>query len=199
METNLKTLIEKIKKDGIEEAEEKAQNIIREAEEKAKNIIKEASNKAREIEKEAKKKAENYQKNSLSAINLAARDVLIKVKTAISEVLDKILKYEVSEVLDENFLAQILTKIIDVWQQDKDAPLEIILSPEDKEKLTAYLINKFKEKAKDTLILKPSPNIKKGFRIGIKGENLYYDLEDETLGELLKESLSDSLAAKLEL
>ncbi|RKY77890.1 hypothetical protein DRQ00_06210, partial [candidate division KSB1 bacterium] len=80
-----------------------------------------------------------------------------------------------------------------VEQWARDSQKEILVSKEDKEKIQELLFSSLKEELKNSIIIKVSDRISKGFRIGIKGEDVYYDFTDESITECLKEFVSPSL------
>lgn len=194
MDIKLESLIEKIKKEGIEQAELEAKSILEKAKTKEKEIIESANKQAARIVEESKKEVESLQKNGETSLKQAARNVVLLVKEELTLIFDKILKQELESSLTPEFLGQILTKIIQEWSQQQDKNLEILVSPEDKDKLGQLLLAKFKEKAEKSEI-KISQSIRKGFQVGIKGQDIYYDFSDEGLVEALATFLNPFLTA----
>ena len=80
MSEELQSLLEKINSDGVMKANAQRDAIIAGAEAEAAAIIADARKKADEISKEAAAEAETLQKRAESAINQAARDVVLKLK-----------------------------------------------------------------------------------------------------------------------
>ncbi len=194
MDVKLESLIEKIKKEGVQEAEQKADQILKEAENTKKEIIEKAKQEAENIKEEAKKEAENFQKNGENSVCQAARNVVLSVREKLTAIFDNILKQQLREALGPEVLAQILENIIDKWSEDKDKSLEVLLSEKDKEKVEQILMSKFKEKAAERIEIKSSKSIEKGFQVGIKGEDTYYDFSDEGITESLSVFLNPTIS-----
>ena len=68
MDTNLESLIAKIKKDGIEESNKISKDIIEKTNSQAKAIIKEAEDKAKKIEEQAKNSAAKLKSDSQDSL-----------------------------------------------------------------------------------------------------------------------------------
>ena len=196
MEAKLENLIEKIKQDGVEEAERQSKEIIAKAKNEASEIVNSAKNKAKEIAQEAEKEAEKFKQNAESAIQQAARDLVLLLKERIRTLFDSLFKMNVSETFSIDFLKELIVKIVVNWGQD--STLEVLVSDADKQKLQELVFSSLKKELRNTIILKTDNRIHKGFRIGIKGEEVYYDLTDEGILEFLKQFLSPSLSEILD-
>jgi len=198
MDVKLESLIAKIKQDGIEEAERVSKDIIKKAKAEAEAIIKEAKAKAKTIEEQARTSAAKLESNSQDALKQASRDLILTLKVEMVALFDKILKQKCGEALSPEFMAELITKIADKWKTSGDIAWEVLVSETDKEKIEKLLIASLKKEAKATLEIKVSKAIDKGFRIGIKGEDLHYDFTDQSIVEALKEFLNPTLSAILD-
>ena len=186
METSLEGLIEKIKKDGVLEAKKSSEEIISSANKKAKEIISLAKKEAERINAQAESEAEKVKTNTQAVLNQAVRDALLLVKERITAELDKILKGEVTKTLTPEFTAGLISRIAENWAPDKEQ-LEVLVSEEERESLKNLILGKLKDKAKDNLVIKAGRDISRGFRIGVKGDEVYYDFSGEAIAEILKE------------
>ena len=198
MDVKLDSLIAKIKKDGIEEAKKASREITGQAQKQASEIIASARKQAEAIVSQAKKETEKLKINGESSLKQAARDLLLTLKNEISSLLASLIKQRVSRELEPEFLQKLIIKIVEAWAVKKDAVLEVLVSKQDKAKLESLLHNELKAKAKEKVELKINPAIDKGFRIGLKGEDLHYDFTEETLSETFKQFLNPAIAAMLD-
>lgn len=189
MEMQLSSLIEKIKKEGVEQARRNSEEILKEAQEKKKQVINNAEEKASLIIKEAEEKAAKLKDNSEKAIAQALRDAILSFKGEIKDILDNIIKREVQEALTDEFIADLIIKIAAAWTKDKKTALEIMVNQQDKKRLEELVLSKFKKELTSGITFKVNPNVSKGLYIGIKGEDVYYDLTDKAILEILKQYL----------
>ncbi|MCF7873471.1 MAG: hypothetical protein K9L84_01295 [Candidatus Omnitrophica bacterium] len=194
MDVKLESLIEKIKKEGLDQAQQESDQIIKQAHNKEKKIVQEAKDKAEKIKEEAKKEAQKFQENAQSSIKQAARNVILSVREKLTSIFDSILKQELKESLSPDTLAKMLESIIDKWSKQKDKEFEILVNDKDKKELEKLIFSKFGQKAKDNIEIKSSSTIEKGFQVGVKGEDTYYDFSDEGITESLSVFLNSTLA-----
>lgn len=185
MEMDLTNVIEKIKQEGVQEAEKKASDIIKEAEAKAKKTIESAERQKQEILKKAREDTDKLRTTGESALQQAARDVVIALRTQIITLLDLVIKKEVSAALSPSVLEEIIVKLITQSMKKGEFDLEILLNEQDKENLRSVLEKSLQKELKKGVTLKASPAIQRGFRIGEKNKNLYYDFTDEAIAETL--------------
>src|SRR4030042_4261801 len=99
MDVQLGNIIEKIKKEGVEEARQISRDIVQEAKAKADGILEEARKRAAQAEDEARKKSQEFQKSSELAIRQAARDTVLQLKGQIQDLFDRVFKRDMSEAL----------------------------------------------------------------------------------------------------
>ncbi|HDQ45587.1 MAG TPA: hypothetical protein ENN17_08845 [bacterium] len=184
MDVQLDSLIEKLKKEGVEEGQEKAAQMIRDAEKKSASILEETGRKAEQIIDDAQKKAAQFQSNSELALKQAARDTELLLKSRITALFDRVFKQEISETMTPEFLKDLIGKFLDRWGADAGA--EIVLKEADLKKLEAALHGGVRKALKETLTLRPGSEISGGFRIRLQGEDVYYDFTDEAIADALK-------------
>ncbi|RKY52657.1 MAG: hypothetical protein DRP93_07780 [Candidatus Neomarinimicrobiota bacterium] len=192
MNVKLDSLIEKIKADGVDAAEKKAEEIIVAANKNADEIIKKAKDKATQYQKNAEAEASLYRKNAEIAIQQAARDTVLVLKEKIALILEQALLRDIDKTLDKNFLKELIVKVADVWAKDGD--IEILVNGVDIEELMAELKSALGNNVKSTVNVKLDRKISNGFRIGKKGDNLFYDFTDESILEALRIFLNPKLA-----
>jgi len=199
MDMDLKHIIDKIKTEGVSEAEKQADEIVASAKTKAKNMIAEAEKEKQEIIKNAGEEAKKLKNNAEEAIKQASRDVLLGLKESIIAVLDKILKGDISGQLTPDILQQMILNMVKNLTADKAFDVEVLLNAKDKEKLDKLLVSAFKKETKKGVTLKVSPAVEHGFRIGEKGGTSYYDFTDEAIAEAFKAYLNPKVSAILDL
>lgn len=189
---NLNNIIQKIKTEGIQEAEKKSEEIIKEAELSASKIIDQARQDAGTIIEDAEAEIRKKESISKTALEQAARDIILSIRSAIIEILDSLIKNEYKKTLSVETLETILLKIIEGWNKDKGEGLnlELILSESDKSALTEGFMSKLKDQLGTGMELKAHPDIEKGFRISLKDNHIYYDFTDESIAEVLAEYLN---------
>ncbi|MBN2120262.1 MAG: hypothetical protein JW734_04325 [Candidatus Omnitrophica bacterium] len=191
MEVKLENLIEKIKQEGVEEAKKISQEIIRKSEEDSRSLIEDAQRQASQIIEEAKLKAEKLKANSHSALQQASRDMILVLNDKIRGLFDQVFKKEIAKTLTPDFLKGLITGIVEDWARGKKT--EFVVSPKDVDNLKELVLSGLREELKNNLVIKTDDRVNKGFRVGLKGDNVYYDFTEEGIKEVLEEFLSPVL------
>ncbi len=190
--TNLNDLIQKIQSEGIGEAERKSEEIIKDARRAASEILKKAGLDAAAITKEAEENIRKKESISKMALEQAARDIILSIRTSLAEIFNSLIKKEYQNVLSGKTLETVLVKIIEGWQKNEmgDTGIELLLSEPDRDNLFEGFLSKLKEEIKSGIELKVHPDIEGGFRIGMKDSHVYYDFTDEAIADVLAEYLN---------
>ena len=198
MDVKLDSLIEKIKKDGLDEAKKVSQDIIQKAEGEAKAIVARAKAQSKTIVAQGQQEAQKLKKNTESSLRQAARDLLIGLRNEINSLLARLIKQRVAKEFEPALMAKLIVAIVGNWSKAKGADLEVLVNKADKQKLESLLYKELKDRAREKIEIKINKTIDKGFRIGIKGDDLYYDFTDEALSETFKEFLNPAIGAMLD-
>ena len=199
-ETNLDGLIQRIKKEAVEEGKAQSHVIVAEAEKRAADIIKRAEHTAATILRETDKKIEKQRAVAEITLQQAARDAVLSVQNTISGILNEIIHEECRKSLSGKSLESLLLAVVEGWQKDKDGELNlaIILNEADRKTLSSLFLDKLKEKVNGEIELRDHPSVSAGFRIQRMGEHFYYDLTDRGIAEILSQFLNKELAATLD-
>ncbi len=198
MDIKLESLIAKSKKDGIEEAKKTSAEIIEKAKGEAEAIIKQAQAQAQNAKAKAEASALKSESNAKASLKQAARDLILALKGELTTLFERILKDNAGQALSPDFMKELIAKIVDKWSAKEGAVKEVLVNKADKEKLEKLLLESLKKEAKTTIEIKTNKDIDKGFRIGIKGENFYYDFTDQSILEALKQFLNPALRTILD-
>ena len=195
MEVQLQELVDKIKKDGVAAADEKAAEIIRAAEEKAKTIIEKAEAEAQESVKKAEAEALRFQKAAESSIDQAGRNTLISFRQGLLNELNAIIKAETVKNYDSAVLKNLIPEAVKGWVKTGNTEnLSVILADKDLKELESSLSAALKDQIAKGLELKADSKIAGGFRIGTKDGAAYYDFSAEAVADLFSSYLSPRTA-----
>jgi V/A-type H+-transporting ATPase subunit E len=194
MEVQLEDLIKRIKDEGIRSADEKGEAIIREAEQKASAIIEKARKDASELSRKAEADAARMEATGREALKQAARDTLISLRSEIVGMLDNLLKTETGKALRGESLKDAIVSVVRNWKPDQTGMMNIVIPAAEASALESSLRSALAEEMKKGMEIKPSPELKAGFRISAKNGEWFYDFTDEELSAVLTGHLSASLA-----
>jgi len=195
MSVQLKELIDRNKKEGVQEAEGLAAQVREKAQEEAERIVSDAKRNAQSIVDKAEAEARQFEEAAKESLRQAGRDLLLNVKKALTELLEGILKREIREALDREFLEHALMTLINNWDQKEGRAIEVQLPEKQQKEVTDFLLKQLAQELKTGVEIKPSPRIESGFKISEK--DAFYDFSDKGLTEFLMEFLNPRVAEAL--
>ncbi len=191
MEIQLQELIDQIKKDGVETAENEAASILESAKSEAEKIVSDAKAEAEKMILDAKEQNERFARVSEESIRQAGRNVKIALRESIVRQLDTIIGDKVKEAYSKDNLSQIILKTVEAWTKDMDADtITLLLNDKDLALLEDELYAAFKEKAMTGITLKSHDGMIGGFRISADNGRTFYDYSVRAVTEMLSVYLS---------
>ncbi len=169
MENKLQELTEKLYAEGIDKANQEAEEIKQKAEQLADEIKKQAIKEAESIVQDAKNEAEEIKKNLESELKLSTNQAVTALKQKISNLITaKVIDKPVEEAFsDSDFIKESVEKAIENWNpgQGGSADLAILLPGKTEQKLRSYFQSKENEILKKGFEVNFDDNLKNGFMI----------------------------------
>lgn len=198
MEIQLKELIEQIKKDGVEAAENQADAIVEAAKAEAEKILADARAQAEKLMQNAKAETEKTVKSGEDALRQAGRNLLISFRESVARELNAVTGEGISAVYSSDTLVQLIIKAVEGWTEKPDAQdITVILGSEDLKKLESAILEALKARMLTGITLKANESLDGGFRIAVNGDGAYYDFSKEAVTDMLSGYLSPKITALL--
>lgn len=199
MAEDLQGLLNKIQSEGVKKAEDEKSRIISAAKEEAAKIVADAQAKAEEFAKKASADAEASESRAKAAIQQAARDVILALKAELDVRLKAVVKDCLGQALTPDALARIVLEIVKASVQKPGVSgVELLVAKKDAEELEKIV----KGGLLASLQAKPNISVGRGFGAGLKlgfaGSDVYFDLSDEALSDIICEFVGPKLAALLD-
>ncbi len=192
MDVQLKELLEKINKDGVEAADQKASEIISAAEKKAEEIIEKAKNEADKIISDGKAEAEKAEAGGKAAVVQAGRDLVLKTKAEIEAIFNSIIEKETTAAMTGKALEDAVVTVVKSWAEKGE--YEVQLSEKDFAELEKNLESKLASELKSGVEIKPFPGVDAGFRLSEKDGGSYFNFTAEAVAANLSQLLNPKLA-----
>lgn len=196
MDVQLQDLIEKIKKDGVEDADKSASEKIAQAKAEAEKIIANAKEEADKIIKAAKDETARMEKASEDAIRQASRNLILSFRESVEKELSAIMTAETAKSYSPKLLENLIPEIVKAWTKNTDASdVSVLLNEKDLKELEQNLGAALKDEISKGLTLKADNSIENGFRIGVKDGAAYYDFSAEAVADLFSAYLNPKVAS----
>lgn len=194
-EVNIQDLLDKIKKEGVEEANKQSQEILDKARLEAEAIVKEAKEEAERTLTLAREEVRRKQEAFEQELSQSGRNLILGVKQEIISLMDRILRREVRSALTSDVLRELIVKLVDRWNKDEEFQgVEVLLSEEERKLLEDAVFHALQEELRKGVSLKPVRAVGAGFRMGEKDGDLHYDFTDRGIAEVLSEYLNPRVA-----
>ena len=195
MDVQLQELINKIREEGVQSAEEQAAEIIAKAEERAKGIISMAEERAGEITAVAAEEAKRIERTGKDALAQAGRDLLLNVERRLEALFTTVTAEAVADTLSGGILEGAVLKAVE--GMSGSAKLDILLPSRDLREVETALRERLSEKLRSGYEVRPFDGITAGFRISEKDGSSYWDFSAEGIALVLSELLNPRFAELL--
>lgn len=193
MAEELKELLEKIRREGIEVAEEQARRIEAEARARGAAIVADASKEAGRMVADAEERIAKAEASMRRTLEQASRDTLIALRKEIGATLDRIVSAHVHHALSSDELTRVILALVKDAGSAGRERMVISLKKEDLERVEKALLGELGAEARKHIILKHAGDIKGGFTISYDSGKSYYDFTDRALAEYLAQALKPEL------
>jgi V/A-type H+-transporting ATPase subunit E len=215
LSSGVQELINRLREKGLAEGRREGEKIIAKAHQKAKEIVDQAHFEGEAIRKKAHHDAEHYRKSAHEAVQLAARDTMLNLKSTLSRQFAQRIGELVEETFhEEDFLKQVIMEVAGhaLPEGKKDQRMEIILPadvvgldelrrhPEKVKQgsLGQYMLATAEKQFREGVSLRTSEEQKGGITIKLVDEEVSIDLSDEAITELLLAHLLPRFRALIE-
>jgi len=197
MVDELQNLLDRIQRDGVEQAEAEASRIVQQAKDKAREIVGGAEREAAGMIARADKDSEVFVERGTKALEQAARDVVIGVQKDLERIFQESVKESAGEALTPENMAEMMVKLAETYGQHdlKESRIEVLVSPRDQEQFVKLVMGKYRKSLGQGIEIHPEAGIRKGFKVSFRDDKLYHDFTVDAVADalagLLKTPLRD--------
>ena len=189
LNTNLKSLIEKVHDEGIEKAKGEAEQIIAEAKRQSAELLKDAEQRIAKMDEKSLNEVNRIRENLNSELKAVAQQAVSTIKGELAAVISsRITAQGISDALNEKeFLQKIIFTVLQKWNPaDTNFQFELLLNKDDEAKLHDFFEQRIKKELGTEVEIVIENKIKSGFKIGVKNENYYVSFSDEDFENFFK-------------
>ena len=200
--SGVRELIARIRDDGVEAGQARAEEIIAEARHEATRLLAEAREEARETHRKASAEIESFKDAALEALNLAARDARLQLASSLVASFEEHVRRLVAPVTHDGSLIRALILVLAgqaAGEYPRDQELEILVSdllagkeaenPELDQIIRDSVLGISGNMLREGVEIIPSNDVPGGARVRVVGEELEIDLTDEAISQLLLKHL----------
>ena len=196
---NLDGLIQQIRREGVERAQQEAEAVLAAAKQQVAELVQAAQQRAEQLLREAE---ERIQKEAIAlrqAQERAARDWLLAVRAELNDLLRRLIEHECSAALTGSALAELIRQVAVEWMRHNGGKaLDLLLNERDAQALGDSFFARLQTELGAGVAVKPHPALHAGFQIGGQGETMRFDFTDAALAESLAAYLHPRFAGVLD-
>jgi len=193
MSEHIQPLLERIQSEGLKKAEVERDQILAGAKAKADTILADAKAQADKIKADAEKQATDQLAQGKTALEQAARDLLLKLRTEIARQLNRAAeKAATASLSSEDVISSLLPELVKSGSGNVTIETGSALA----DKLTALLPSLLKDAGKDgTVVMNPKTGA--GFKLRFEDSAESIDFTSQALADWLSQNLRSELATLL--
>lgn len=210
-ESGVQELISRIRDDGVQAGESKAEEIIAQARSDAARLVREATEEAQQTRDKAAAEIKSEQDAALAALQMAARDTRLQLEAEVMAAFEEHVKRLVAPVTSDGSFIRALILVLAgqaVQQYPVDQELEILVSDliSGREEENQELDDRIREAVlgissdmlREGVEIIPDRDVAGGARVRVVGENLEIDLSEDAISKLLLKHLLPRFRAIIE-
>jgi V/A-type H+-transporting ATPase subunit E len=196
MADELQSLLDRIQKDGVDKAQAEARQIVESAKTQAARLLANAQTEAGQIRKTAEEQAAQTRERSISALQQAARDIVLGLQETLAETLQRLAARKIESALTPETLQNLLAEVVRAYfQSPNPRPIELLVPVAQQQQLTAYFMSQFRDALAQGLTLQGDRSLLAGFKVSIKADHVEHDFTPaalaEAFGRLLRPQLGE--------
>jgi V/A-type H+-transporting ATPase subunit E len=213
--SGVEALIDRLRDEGVTAGRKEAQKIVKEAEARANWILKQAKDEAIQIKQAAQQQAAHYEKAGKEALNVAARDTLLALKTTLAgQFASEVGRLISAEMRKQELLKQMILEVVGRVKEDVtvDGHLEVLLprdvmgleqlsrDPEQLEqgKLTHFVRLVSADMLREGVSFRIADDIEGGIRLRLVDQDVTLELTDRAVASLILQHLQPRFRALIE-
>ncbi len=200
-DTGVQALIDRIRDQGVQSANQEAARILAEAEAKASQLLAETQKQVEQLRAKAAADIAAEQAAAQEALKLSARDTVLRLKNVVAAAFETFVRRLVTTATQDRDLMKKLVLVLAGHSAEeliKDKQIQILLSDAI---VTGQSDPKLRELGKQTILslssdmlregveLIPSSSIEGGAKVRLVGEQLEIDLSDKAIAKMLADHL----------
>jgi V/A-type H+-transporting ATPase subunit E len=193
----LSPLLEKIKKEGVEEGLRLKQSIEEKAQDEARSILAQARAQADKIVEDARAERQRQEAAFATSMKNAGRDLVASVRHQVELMAERLLLQELTKALDPSFVQTLIVKALESFLKDGQQDILLMVNPDDLEEMEQGIMQALGGQMAAGVTLNPVKSVQAGFRLALENGRIQYDVTDTAIAEMLAAFLTPKVSAFL--
>lgn len=195
MAEEFQALLDRINREYLLQAEAEKEKILSQAKAEAESLVAAAKAEADRVRVQAENEAENARTRAEAAARQAARDIVLGLREELARRLDRAVGEASSAALTPELMADVVKSMAAANGADQ---VTVLTGVRDAEALRQILCGTLRSSFRQAPEVFPNRNIHAGMQVAFQGADMYVDLTDEAVCELLRAHLGSELGRMLD-
>ena len=215
--SGVEELIQQLRDEGVQAGRSEAEIIVASARDEANKLIEDAKVQSNNIVMEAEKEARQLRQGGEDALNIAMRDVVLKLKAKLTDTVSEQVRRLISaELQKEDFMQQLILEVAgrarDEAGVDRGEKITLLLPKElvgleelrrhplelKEGSLSHFILNVAADVLREGISFGDAEDNRNGLRISLEDQDIQIDLTDDKVAEVLLQHLQPRFRAILE-
>lgn len=217
LSNGVEVLIERLREEGVDKGRQEAERIVRDAEHRAEWLVSQAQEEADRLLVAARAKSERLERSTQEALQVAARDAVLNLKTQLSAQfaaqVRRLVSHQLSnEALLEKLILELMARVREDLRLDESEKIAVVLPrdvvgieelrrrPEQLKEgtLSHFVLSVAKDMLRDGVSFIFDDEVKSGLMLRLGEGEVEIDLSDQAVAALLMAHLQPRFRALLE-
>lgn len=196
MTDQVQQLIDKIRTDAVQAANQQSQQVLADARAEAERLVAEARSKAAELTKQAEKQAKDLHERGAQTLRLAARDLLLKIGQQLEDLVEQLMHETTDKVLGVEVVEQMLVHLAKGFAENgvAEGQIEIAVGKHDRERLQRFAMTELRQRLEQGVNLRFDNNLGNGFRLSYANGTVHHDFTAAAIAAGLAQTVRPQLA-----
>jgi V/A-type H+-transporting ATPase subunit E len=208
--SGVQNLIDRIRDQGVQAAQEEADRLLREARQRATEIVAQANAEADATQEKTRAEIEAYRAASIEALRLAARDTVLQLKAGVISRFEEFVRRLVTSATRDKELIRSIVLVLaghaaDEFIKDKEIQVRISSSlledqadPVLMEEANLAILGLSSDMLREGLELVSDRDVEGGARVRLVRDKLEIDLSDRAVARMIAQHLIPRFKAVME-
>ena len=217
LSNGVEVLIERLREEGVDKGRQEAERVVRDAEHRAEWLVSQAQEEADRLLVAARAKSERLERSTQEALQVAARDAVLNLKTQLSAQfaaqVRRLVSHQLSnEALLDKLILELMARVREDLRLDESEKIAVVLPrdvvgieelrrrPEQLKEgtLSHFVLSVAKDMLRDGVSFIFDDEVKSGLMLRLGEGEVEIDLSDQAVAALLMAHLQPRFRALLE-
>jgi V/A-type H+-transporting ATPase subunit E len=196
MTDQVQHLIERVRKDAVQAAEQESRQILGKAQAQADALLGHARTQAADIVQQAERERTQLIERGTQTLQQAARDLLLEVGSRFEHMVEQLLADATAQTLTPAVIEQMLLRLADGFAKNgvAEGQIDVLVRPADRERLQTFALQQLRGKLEQGVQVHADQRMAQGFKLTYCAGSVQHDFSAAAIARALAYLVRPQLA-----